>query len=91
MEANKQAIVVAGWVFGNTDEFAGERIYPSWQGMLEGKRLICRDVRLVGERFIVHNPWTDTVVVDFGTNLERVEEYILAHGKVAVPGANVWD
>lgn len=40
----KNEIVAAGWVFGNLDGFVGERIYPSYCGALEGKRLVCRDI-----------------------------------------------
>jgi hypothetical protein len=83
-------VVAAGWVFDNSDGFIGERIYPAWQGALEGKLLICRDVRLTGEGFLIHNPWTDTVEASLPT-LAEVESYILQHGKVVEAGGNVWD
>ena len=79
-----------GWVFGGFDGFAGDRIYPSWSGALEGKRLICRDIRLVDGSFIVHNPWTDTVDVSLVT-IAEVEAYIAVNGKLIQEGGNVWD
>lgn len=88
--ANKEEIVNAGWVFGNFDGFVGERIYPSWQGTLEGKRLPLRDIRVLNGFFFIHNPWENTVHANFDT-LAEVEAYILQHGRVAEPGVNVWD
>jgi len=87
---NTQEIVKAGWVFGNFDGFVGERIYPSWQGALEGKRLILRDVRILGSQFIIHDPWKNQIVASLN-DLQAVEEYILKNGKLIEPGANVWD
>ena len=81
----------AGWVNGNFDGFPGTRIYPSWSGALEGKRLVLRDIRVSNGQFFVHNPWNNTVVADLGTQIATVESYILENGKVVEYGANVWD
>lgn len=86
----REQIVKAGWVFGNADGFVGERIYPSWQGALEGKRITLRDVRTLDGSFFIHNPWTNTVERSF-ESLAEVEGYILKHGKPVAEGANVWD
>lgn len=83
-------IVKAGWVFGNFDGFFGDRIYPSYQGALEGKRLLLRDVRVFNGSFLIHNPWTNTVHESFET-LAAVEAFILETGQVVTAGANVWD
>jgi len=83
--------IPAGWVCGNFDGFPGTRIYPSWQGALESKRLICQDVRVLNGEYFVHNPWHNKVTASLGTDIADVEEYILRHGKVCEPGANVWD
>ena len=80
-----------GWVAGNFDGFPGTRIYPSWSGALEGKRLTLRDVRVMDGQFFIHNPWSNTVVATLGNEISEVEAYILAHGKVVEYGANVWD
>ncbi len=90
MENNKQEIVKAGWVFGNFDGFVGERIYPSWEGALEGKRLVLQDVRVFNGSFFIHNPWKNTTHESFNT-LAEVEAHILANGKLVEVGANVWD
>ncbi len=90
MEATKQEIVKAGWVFGNFDGFVGERIYPSWTGALDGKRLILRDIRVLHGCFFVHDPWNNIALESFAT-LAEVESYILQNGQVVKEGANVWD
>ncbi len=89
-KTDKEAIAKAGWVFGNFDGSVGERIYPSWQGALEGKRLLLVDVRVLNGCFFLHNPWKNTVGKDFAT-LAEVEAYILENGRVVEHGANVWD
>lgn len=89
-QADLEAIVKAGWVFGNPDEFPGERIYPSWQGALEGKRLLLQDVRVENGVFFIHNPWTNHVSANFAT-LAEVEAHILENGRVVEAGANVWE
>lgn len=89
---NKDEIVKAGWVFGNFDGFVGERIYPSWQGALEGKRLVLRDVRVLKGVFFIHNPWKPADPVDrVFESLKDVEAYIIQNGRVLEQGANVWD
>lgn len=89
-EIDRQNILRAGWVFGNPDGFIGERIYPSWQGAIEGKRLSMRDIRTWEHGFFVHDPYKDSVDKIF-PNLVAVEAYILEHGKVITEAANVWD
>lgn len=89
-ETDRQNILRAGWVFGNPDGFIGERIYPSWQGALAGKRLVMRDVRTWEHGFFVHDPCKDSVDKIF-PNLAAVEAYILENGKVITDGGNVWD
>ncbi len=81
----------AGWVFGNFDGFPGKRIYPSWMGALESKRLICQDIRVQGGEYFIHSPWKNQVIVGLGTDIAVVESYILQHGQTVTPGANVWD
>ncbi len=90
MANNKAAIVKAGWVFGNSDGFVGERIYPVWQGALEGKRLTCRDIRVFNGVFLLHNPWSNQIEKSFDS-LPAVESYILENGNVVEAGANVWE
>ncbi len=80
-----------GWAIGHFDGFPGERIYPSWQGALEGKRLICRDVRVLNGEYFIHNPWDNTMVASLGTDIAAVEAYILERGRVIEEGANIWD
>jgi hypothetical protein len=83
--------IPAGWVTGNFDGFCGTRIYPAWSGELNGKRLTCRDIRVQAGQFFIHNPWNNTVVATLGTEISAVENYIMQHGRVIEPGANVWD
>lgn len=90
LSATEQDIVKRGWVFGHGDEFEGKRIYPSWSGALGGRRLVCRDTRIVQDGFVIHNPWTKSVDKHFAT-LDQLEAYIIENGRVAEPGANVWD
>lgn len=80
----------AGWVFGNFDGHVGTRIYPAWQGALEGKRLVFRDIRMHVGNFFVHDPYRNRIEQRFET-IEEVERYILQHGAVPKGGANVWD
>lgn len=79
-----------GWVYGNFDGFAGTRIYPSWQGALDGKRITCRDIRMFQGKFLLHNPWRNVIEHCFET-IGDVEQYIALHGVITEPGANVWD
>lgn len=83
--------IPAGWVIGNFDGFPGTRIYTSWQGALEGKQLICKDVRVLNGEYFIHCPWKNQVIASLGTDIATVEAYIREHGKVVVPGPNVWD
>lgn len=80
-----------GWACGHFDGFVGTRIYPMWQGALESKRLVMRDIRVQGGEFFVHNPWKNVIDAYLGDNIADVEAYILTHGRVVVGGANVWD
>ena len=81
----------AGWVFGHFDGFVGKRIYPSWSGALEGKRIVLRDVRLLENgTFVLHNAWKNLITETFPT-IADVERHIIEHGVVQTPGANVWD
>lgn len=80
-----------GWVSGNFDGFPGTRIYPAWSGALESKRLICKDVRVLNGEYFIHNPWNNTLVTSLGTDIADVEAYVMQHGRVVEPGANVWD
>lgn len=86
-----EAIVTRGWVLGHPDGAPGIRIYPSWSGALQGKRLALRDVRMLADAsFIVWNPWKNEVVDSFAS-LDQVEAHILATGAPVPEGANVWD
>lgn len=89
-ETKLEQAINGGWVCGNDDGYVGKRIYPSWRGALEGKRLVCRDVRIFGGKFLIHNPWTNVTDLCFDT-LPEVEAHILENGKVMEEGANVWD
>lgn len=84
-------ICPAGWLLGNFDGHVGERIYPAWSGALGGKRLVCRDIRVLEGEYFVHDPWKNVVVVTLGRDIKDVEAYVERVGVVPAPGANVWD
>ena len=79
------------WVLGNPDEFPGKCIYPSWQGALDEKRIVGRDIRWMGgESYVLHNPWRNVVEAEF-SSIKEVEAYIREHGTVQEIGWNSWD
>lgn len=91
MISERQETIPAGWVTGDFDGHVGTRIYPSWRGALGGKRLVCRDIRVMDGEYFVHSPWKNEVQVTLGRDIRDVEAYIERHGVVVEEGANVWD
>lgn len=91
--ALKNETVPTGWQFGGMDDssFPGIRICPIWQGALEGKILICQDIRVLNGEYLIFSPWKEQVIANLGSDIATVEAYVLEHGKVTKPGANVWD
>ena len=79
-----------GWVKGNFDGFPGERIYPAWNGALDGKRLLLQDVRMVNGEYFIHSPWHNKLIASFA-DIASVEAYIMEHGRPIPEGTNVWD